>query len=147
MADVDRIVDSVYPLIDPKPHFSSQTYKGKVVIITGGSTGIGGTAALFYAKAGAHVIINARSADKLEARKAAIEKEVPNAQVVVAAGDIVDPAVSKSMVQTAVEKWGKVDIVLANSGMAYTSPQSAYMRFAWFAHTLITFQSLTPRTP
>ena len=48
---------SVYPLIDPAPHFAAQTFKDKVVIITGGSTGIGATSALFYAKAGARVVL------------------------------------------------------------------------------------------
>lgn len=32
---------SVYPLIDPEPHFAGKTFKGKVVLIAGGSAGIG----------------------------------------------------------------------------------------------------------
>ncbi|KZV65513.1 NAD(P)-binding protein [Peniophora sp. CONT] len=109
-----KYVTGVYPLIDPTPHFTAKTYKGKVIIITGGSTGIGATAALFYAKAGAKVVIVARRVDKLEQCKQGIEKEVPGAQVLVISGDISDPEVGKLAVKTAVEVWGRVDIVIPN---------------------------------
>lgn len=104
----------MYPLIDPTPHFTAKTYKDKVIIITGGSTGIGATAALFYAKAGAKVVIVARRVAKLEQCKQGIEKEVPDAQVLVISGDISDPEVGKLAVKTAVEVWGRVDIVIPN---------------------------------
>ena len=52
----------MYPLIDPQSHFVSQTYKDKVVIVTGGSTGIGAGVSLFYARAGAKVVLVARRA-------------------------------------------------------------------------------------
>lgn len=109
---------SVYPLIDPKPHFDSQSYKGKVIIITGGSTGIGATAALFYAQAGANIVLVARRAENLEERKKVIEKDVHGAQILIVAGDICDPEVGKRAVKTAVDAWNRLDIVLANSGAA-----------------------------
>ncbi|VDB82976.1 unnamed protein product [Peniophora sp. CBMAI 1063] len=108
----------VYPLIDPKPHFATQTYKDKVVVITGGSTGIGAATALFYAKAGARVVLNARRSENLEERKKVIEREVPGAQLLLVAGDIVDPDVGKRIVKLAVEKWSRLDIVIANSAAA-----------------------------
>ncbi|KZV64860.1 NAD-P-binding protein [Peniophora sp. CONT] len=108
----------VYPLIDPKPHFDAQTYKDKVVVITGASTGIGASTALFYARAGAKVVLNARRAENLEARKAAIEKDVPGAQLILVAGDVSDPEVGKRIVKTAVDTWKRLDIVIANSASA-----------------------------
>ncbi|KZV73045.1 NAD(P)-binding protein [Peniophora sp. CONT] len=108
----------IYPLIDPKSHFDAQTYKDQVVIVTGASTGIGATTALFYAQAGAKVVLNARRVQNLEARKAAIEKDVPGAQLILVAGDIADPEVGKRIVKTAVDTWKRLDIVIANSAIA-----------------------------
>ncbi|KZV64867.1 NAD-P-binding protein [Peniophora sp. CONT] len=121
-------VHDVYPLIDPNIHFTSQTFKDKVVIITGGSKGIGATTALFYAKSGAKVVITARNTKDLEERKASIEKDAPGAQVLVVAGDIADPEVGKRAVQAAVQRWDRVDIVIANSGVAQTSFERFHQR-------------------
>ncbi|VDC07548.1 unnamed protein product [Peniophora sp. CBMAI 1063] len=107
----------VYPLIDPKPHFEAQTFQDKVVIITGGSTGIGAVTATMYARAGAHVLIVARRVDRLEKTKSEIEKTVPNAEVLIVAGDISNSEVGKKVVKSAVEKWGRVDVVIANSAV------------------------------
>ena len=114
----------MYPLIDPQTHFASQTYKDKVVIVTGGSKGIGATASHFYAKAGAKVVLVARNPMDLEERKTAIEKEAPGADVLVISGDVTDSEVSKRAVKAAVQKWNKVDIVLANSGTEQGGNQS-----------------------
>ena len=118
-------VASVYPLIDPKPHFASQTYKDKVIIITGGSTGIGAATALFYARAGAKIVLVARRIENLEERKKTIEKDVPDAQIVIIAGDVADPEVGKRVVKTAVDTWGRLDIVVANSALAMGGVGSA----------------------
>ncbi|VDB92025.1 unnamed protein product [Peniophora sp. CBMAI 1063] len=107
----------VYPLIDPQPAFASQSYKDQVVIVTGGSSGIGFATALMYARAGARVVVNARNASKLEAKKAEIEERVKGARVVAAAGDISDAEVGKKTVKAAVDAWGRVDIVIANSAI------------------------------
>ncbi|KZV67931.1 NAD(P)-binding protein [Peniophora sp. CONT] len=105
---------SVYPLVDPASAFASKAFKDQVVIITGGSVGIGGAASLFYAKAGAKVLIVARRVAPLEQRKKDIEKAVPDAQVLVLSGDIADPETGKRAVKTAVDAWGRLDIVVAN---------------------------------
>ena len=86
----------------------------KVIIITGGSTGIGATAALFYAKAGAKVLIVARRLEKLEQCKKDIEKDDPQAQVSSMVGDISEPETGKLAVKTALETYGKIGVVLAN---------------------------------
>ena len=125
-----RYASSVYPLIDPAPHFAGKTYKEKVVIITGGSAGIGATAASFYAKAGANVLIIARRLEKLEQCKKDIEKEVPGAHVLVMAGDISDPEVGKRAVKMAVDAYGKVDIVLANQFSIIGGPVGSMSRLS-----------------
>ncbi|KZV64861.1 NAD(P)-binding protein [Peniophora sp. CONT] len=109
----------IYPLVDPDTHFTSQTYKDKVVIITGGSKGIGATTALFYAKAGANVVLVARNTQDLEERKAAIEKDVAGSRVVVISGDVTDLEVGQRAVQAAVKSWGRVDVVVASAGLEH----------------------------
>ncbi|KZV67317.1 NAD-P-binding protein [Peniophora sp. CONT] len=123
-ANIFTAVHDVYPLIDPTPHFASKTFKDQVVLIAGGSTGIGATTALFYAKAGAKVVILARRFGKLEETKKSIEKEVKGAQVLVFTGDISDPEVGKRAVKTTVETWGKLDIVLANQFTLLAGPDT-----------------------
>ena len=108
----------MYPLIDPQSHFVSQTYKDKVVIVTGGSTGIGACVSLFYARAGAKIVLVARRAQNLEEHKKTLEKDVPGVEVLIIAGDISDPEVGKRVVSAAVGAWKRLDIVIANSGIA-----------------------------
>ena len=103
--------------MDPTPLFESLAFKDKVVIITGGSTGIGAATATFYAKAGARIAIVARRADRLAERKAIIEKEVPGTQILTVAGDISNPEVGKHVVEAAVDKWNRLDILVSNSAV------------------------------
>ena len=93
--------------------------------------GIGATTALFYAKAGARVLIVARRLQQLEETKKNVEKEVPGAEVQILSGDITDYETGKSAVKAAVDAWGRVDIVIANQFTAMTVPTgSAYSRLA-----------------
>lgn len=119
---------SVYPLIDPAAHFASKTFADKVVIITGQAVGLGATAALFYAKAGAKVLIFARLLEQVEKCKKDIEQEVPGAQVLAFADDITDPQVCKRAVKIAVDAWGRIDVVLANQTVNRPQVGSAYVR-------------------
>ena len=118
-------VHSVYPLIDPEPLFASQTYKGNVVIVTGGTAGIGGTVALFYARAGANVVLVSRTDKRLEQHKKLIENEVPSAKVLTVSGNISDPEVGKRAVKTAIEAWNRLDIIIANPASAMGGEGSA----------------------
>lgn len=128
--DAEHLVYSVYPLIDPAPHFSGKTFKDKVVLIAGGSTGIGFTTASFYAQAGAKVLILARRVDALERAKKDIEKDVKGAQVLTQSGDIVDPDVSKRAVKAVVDAWGRLDIVIANQFGVLKGPINSVSRFS-----------------
>ncbi|KAI0315319.1 NAD-P-binding protein [Amylostereum chailletii] len=107
----------VYPFIDPATHFTAQTFRDQVVIVTGASRGIGLTTALFYARAGAHLVLTSRHLSTLETSKTAVLAAVPGAHVLLGPGDVADPAAAAAVVQSAVAAFGKVDILVANAGM------------------------------
>lgn len=89
--------------------------KGKVVIVTGASSGIGYGSTLRLAKEGAKVVLAARSADKLEAAAQEISKET-GAESLVVPTDVSDIAAIKALVDQAVKKFGKVDAAFLNAG-------------------------------
>ena len=60
----------------------------------------------------------ARRAQNLEEHKKTLEKDVPGVEVLIIAGDISDPEVGKRVVSAAVGAWKRLDIVIANSGIA-----------------------------
>jgi 3-oxoacyl-[acyl-carrier protein] reductase len=90
---------------------------GKVVLITGGSRGIGAAIARRFAAAGSRVAIGYRSG--ATAAEAVLgEIAALGAQGVAIAGDIAKPADAKSMVAQAVTKFGRIDVVVNCAGIA-----------------------------
>jgi NAD(P)-dependent dehydrogenase (short-subunit alcohol dehydrogenase family) len=107
---------SIYPAIDPQTHFDNKTFKGKTALITGASRGIGATMALFFAKAGAAVILVARRQEVLDETKSYIISQVKDAQVFAITADVKDPKRAEEAVKAAVEHFGRLDILVANAG-------------------------------
>jgi NAD(P)-dependent dehydrogenase (short-subunit alcohol dehydrogenase family) len=91
------------------------TFTGKTVLITGGSTGIGRALALELAREGAQLALNARDAARLEATAA--ECAALGAQVLAVPGDVAEPADCAAAVARTVERFGKLDVVVNNAGM------------------------------
>ena len=92
------------------------TLNGKVVIITGGSEGIGRAAALTFATQGAKVIITARRAVPLE--KAAADH--PNISGLVADAAVPDDA--GRTIAKAIDTWGRLDVLVNNAGAGAILP-------------------------
>ena len=91
------------------------TFQGKVVLVTGGTSGIGEAAALRFARDGAKVVIAARRSDKGEAVVRQIE-------ALGGAGHFIQTDVAKSsdieaMVEGAVGKFGRLDCAVNSAGM------------------------------
>jgi NAD(P)-dependent dehydrogenase (short-subunit alcohol dehydrogenase family) len=84
--------------------------EGKVAIITGGGRGIGRAVARAYSKAGASVVIAARSSKELDVTVAAIDADRGKALAVVA--DTAEEATGPRLLQTALENFGHCDILV-----------------------------------
>lgn len=89
--------------------------KGKVAIVTGGSSGIGYATALALSRAGARVAAGARRTDKLESLKKEIENS--DGEAMVQSLDVTKKAGCDSFVEAVVKKWGSVDILVNNAGL------------------------------
>ena len=90
----------------------SQSLAGKVAIVTGASSGIGEAAARLLAQQGCKLTLAARSRDKLETLAA----ELP-AETLVVRADMTQAADISAMVERTLERFGRVDILLANAGI------------------------------
>ncbi len=96
--------------------------QGKVAIITGGSDGLGRASAQRIAAEGAKVAIAARRPDHLE-RAAAEIRAATGADVLAVPTDVRVAADCERLVQAAMARWGRVDILFNNAG---TSAASAF---------------------
>ena len=85
--------------------------------MTGASRGIGSETAIFFAKAGAAVVLIARKQSTLNESKAAILSVKPDAQVATFPADVADSAKAKEAIEVTVKKFGRLDVVIANAGV------------------------------
>ncbi len=89
--------------------------KGKVAIITGGSEGIGRAAAERLSSEGALVALVSRTQADLDRVAGEISAETGN-EVIGVAADVSNEDSVKAMVQSVVDRWGRVDILVNNAG-------------------------------
>ena len=89
--------------------------EGKVAMITGASQGLGRALAFAYAKEGAQVVINARSEESI--RPVAEEAESFGAEVLALAADVSKSADVEKLVGAAVERFGRIDVLVNNAGL------------------------------
>jgi NADP-dependent 3-hydroxy acid dehydrogenase YdfG len=94
--------------------------KGKVIVITGASSGMGETAAKHLAKLGATVVLGARRVDRIEKLAKGIQDTGGKALAI--ATDVTKREQVKQLVDSAVEKFGRVDVFLNNAGIMPLSP-------------------------
>jgi len=103
---------------------------GKTAIITGGSDGIGKAAALSMAKEGANVVIVARRQEVLDQAVQEI-KTATEGSVVPLALDITTDGASQKMIKTAVDNFGRVDIIVNNAGSSMAKPFESVSHEDW----------------
>jgi NAD(P)-dependent dehydrogenase (short-subunit alcohol dehydrogenase family) len=96
------------------------SFEDKVVLITGGGTGIGKCAAQQFVALGARVVINGRRDRVLEQTAAEIDPSGKNVKI--AAGDIAQRETSQRMVDIAQKYFGGVDVLINNAGIFRPKP-------------------------
>ncbi|OYD50310.1 SDR family oxidoreductase [Acidovorax kalamii] len=111
------------------------TVAGKVVLITGGSSGIGLAAAHKFAEAGATTIICGRDQDKLD--EACAEAKAKGYQFIAYSADIADMADCDRFVQLLIDNHGGVDFLINNAGRSIRRAiESSYDRFHDYERTM-----------
>src|ERR1700744_5046114 len=110
---------------------------GKVAIVTGSARGIGRATAELFTSQGAKVLINDLDADVAEQTASEIAGDT-----LVFAGDLTQEGVPDELVQTVIDNWGKVDILINNAGYTLDAPIHK-MSDDWF-QKMIDIHSVVP---
>ncbi|EFO85598.1 hypothetical protein CRE_23812 [Caenorhabditis remanei] len=93
---------------------SGQRFAGKVVLITGSSSGIGQSAAVLFAGEGAKVVITGRCAENVEkTRKMCMAVGAKSSDLHPTVGDVMDDGFLSILVETVIDTFGKLDILVS----------------------------------
>jgi NAD(P)-dependent dehydrogenase (short-subunit alcohol dehydrogenase family) len=102
---------------------------GRVVVVTGASSGIGTALAVGLAGAGARVVIAARRTDRLEALAKELEGE--GAEVLPVTCDVSNPADVNHLAGATADRFGSVDVLVNNAGITEIVPAEAEPLETW----------------
>lgn len=101
----------------------------KIILITGASSGIGEGIARELGGAGAKVLLGARRVERIEAIAAEIRDAGGVAEAL--ALDVTDRRSMAAFASAALEKWGRIDVLINNAGVMPLSPLSAGKQDEW----------------
>ncbi|MBD9425110.1 SDR family oxidoreductase [Pseudomonas sp. PDM15] len=101
----------------------------KVIVITGSSSGIGEATARLLASQGARVVLGARRSERLEALAADIRNQGGTAEY--RTTDVVREEEVQALVDLALERFGRVDVLVNNAGVMPLSPLAALKVGEW----------------
>ena len=118
-------------IINEEKYMSQQNYnspmlkegslKDKVILITGGGTGLGKAMAKYFSELGAKLIITSRKIDVLQRTAEEISSSTKN-EVFPFACDVSDYKQVEDLLKASVEKFGKVDVLVNNAAGNFISP-------------------------
>lgn len=92
------------------------TYKDKVIWITGASSGIGKALALEFAKQGARLILSARREEEL--RKVGAQTKLPELDLMILPFDLSDTSKASGLAAQIMNKFGRIDVLINNGGQS-----------------------------
>ena len=95
---------------------------GKVVIVTGASSGLGVSFAQGFAEAGADLVLGARRAERMAQTAALVEQA--GSRVHTRQTDVTDPEQCQQLVDAAMAEFGRVDVLINNAGVGTAVPSS-----------------------
>ena len=93
--------------------YETSDVTGTVVAITGASAGIGRATALMLAEAGANVVLGARRTERLDD----LVEQIGEDRALAVPTDVRDPRQARGLVAAAVERFGRLDALVANAGI------------------------------
>jgi NAD(P)-dependent dehydrogenase (short-subunit alcohol dehydrogenase family) len=98
-------------------------FSGKVILITGSSSGIGAGIAEEFSKAGAQVVITGRNANNLsEVGKQCLKVSPKGLKPLQVVADVSKEEDCKRLIDTTIEKFGKLDVLVNNAGKGHITP-------------------------
>lgn len=98
----------------------SNNIQSKVIVITGASSGLGEATARHLSGLGATVVLGARRIDRIQSLAAELARQGGKALAV--ATDVTDPQQVKTLVDAAVQAYGRIDVMVNNAGLMPHSP-------------------------
>jgi NAD(P)-dependent dehydrogenase (short-subunit alcohol dehydrogenase family) len=113
------------PSLDPTPDHGEESYVGKglfaecAVVVTGGDSGIGRAVAIAFAREGADIVISYLDEHE-DARESAKWVERAGQRAVLLPGDVSDESHCEMIVSTALEQFGRIDVLVNNAGFQRT---------------------------
>jgi citronellol/citronellal dehydrogenase len=133
--------------------FAPGLLRGKVALVTGGGTGLGKATAIELARCGARVVIAGRRAQTLEtatgemresigvgagggdhaAAGAGVEAADGSGQADWVVADVREPGDARALIETVIERWGRLDILVNNAGGQYFTPAEGIVAKGWRA--------------
>lgn len=99
------------------------------VLITGASQGIGKATALLFAQQGYQVVLAARQADRL--KSLANEMEQAGFSALAVPTDVKDPDQVNTLIQTALDQYGAIDVLINNAGIYISGPVDQFTLEDW----------------
>jgi NADP-dependent 3-hydroxy acid dehydrogenase YdfG len=103
-----------------KRNFMNNNIEGKIIVITGASSGLGEATARLLSAQGASVVLGARRIDRLQAL--ADELTRGGGKALTVKTDVTHYAQVKNLVDTTVQKFGRIDVMINNAGLMQQSP-------------------------
>ncbi len=108
--------------------------EGRTALVTGSTSGIGHSIALFFAQAGAKVMLNGfGKPEEIAEARASVGKAMGVAEAPYSAADLSKPEQTRQMVLDAQAALGSLDILINNAGIQFVSPVEEFPEAKWDA--------------